>query len=188
MGFESGSGLCNSNQPEFNERRLNQSGAALDAASEKIDGFLRSHEKYVPIDELVRLRDTWIAQGAITAEEANKLPGIKEAAEQAFAKVLHQDAVHHAGFNTEEYAKMREKWIAAGIVTAEEANSLPRIREIAEDDLFDAASAVNSLPDTIQALKTHWVEVGVITQAEADKLIAEGKRERERYLRSPGGA
>jgi len=188
MGFEKGPRVRNFNQPEFNGRKLDQSSAAFNAAAEKIEWFLRSHERYVPIDELVDLRDKWVAQGAITVEEANKLPGIKQSAERAFVKVLHQDAVHHAGFNTQDYAKVRDKWIAAGIVTAEEANCFPLIREIAKDDLFDAASAVNVLADTVQALKTNWVEVGIITEAEADELIAEGKRERERYLRSPGGA
>jgi hypothetical protein len=146
---------------------------------------LQSSESYVPIEELVELRDKLIAWGAITEQSANKLPGMKKAAEHALGRMLRQDAMHYAGFNTDDYAEIRDKWVAAGIVTVDEANHFPRVREIAEDDLFNAASAVNSHPDTIESLKKHWIDVGILTKKEADKLIAEGRAEREQYLHSP---
>jgi polyhydroxyalkanoate synthesis regulator phasin len=189
MGFEDGSKFRRSRKEKLDEHGLDrQPGAPHVEAIEDIEWFLRSHERYIPIDGLIELRDKWVTRGAVTAAEVNALPAVRKAAERTLAKLLAQDAVHHAGFNTDDYAEIRDKWVTSGVVTVEDANHFPRIRDIAENDLFDAASAINSPTETVQSLKERWVAVGVLTEEEADRLIKEGRAERERYLHSPGGA
>jgi polyhydroxyalkanoate synthesis regulator phasin len=137
---------------------------------------------YTDVVRLVEIRDRLVAEGTIEAREANSLPEVRAAGERSLAVTLQPDAIHHAAFNTERFIAERNRWVEAGIFTTEEANGLPRIRGIARDDLFGAAAAVNSDQNMLLEVKNRLVEVGILSQDEAEHLIQEGEAKRRAHV------
>lgn len=137
---------------------------------------------YTDVRRIVEIRDRLVVEGAIEAHEANSLPEVRAAGERTLAASLHPDAIHHAAFNTGDFIAERNKWVEAGIFTADEANSLPKIRSIAQGDLFRTAAAINFDQNMLQEVQKHWIEAGILSEAEAGRLIQEGEAKRKEHV------
>lgn len=133
---------------------------------------------YVPLDKLMATADRLVRTGAISLQEIQIMPEVRQAAIRSLLSVLGGISGHYS--DVKEFVEERDEWVTAGFFTAEEINQLPGARAAAVRDL---RSVAGGHPRSIQETKASWLSVGMLSPEEIDEVV-EGEQRRIRARES----
>lgn len=117
-------------------------------------------------DDYVTARNLWAdnESAGISAEEINAWPEVRQSAVdqlEVFTNYTHP---------FEEFLEIRNKWIGAGVISAEEVSVLPLVIQRAMRDLHNATdSRANGSYDLYVSTRDQWASVGVFNPKEIAK-------------------